>query len=487
MESNINADKSKSQITTMKDDFNLKFERNNYYPGKNLFTEDFFTEQEYFNNKRRLINMMNLGSGILYGLEVPEYDMSEVPESRGSRWEDEFLITPGVAIDLMGREITVPEVENVVLTSLEGLPEPEKLCIGTARYICLEYREEGKEKTRENFNRTLEKSQITLEADPYTFLTDIDKILYEITELYKGEGVLIWSKSPRYVNSEKPFMCSIMLIKLKKDVRVKLDYKIQLENLEALSESVAFENIDKIHPSECEYTYTVRAGNDDGSILFKDMKLEIDGRSVPVYKKVSVSVIKEPLTEKLMREYSRENIYQRFSNRRKNKICLAKIFINNIPSKIGTKCNIGQVENSIFRRYVYPQFLQVPAASENNKKVKEEPPEQTAKPNTGTGYIKIPVEHVYKKVHFTENIPHRLGPGPVMITTGLEEQEGIIFSGDMELFNKSEAAPKVRNISIGVMQDLKRGSFKLGVCIKDSHLTKGEIVIRWWARLLENT
>lgn len=46
------------------------FERNNYYYGKLLTSKDFQNEQDYINNKRRLINRVLHGVGIVYGLDV---------------------------------------------------------------------------------------------------------------------------------------------------------------------------------------------------------------------------------------------------------------------------------------------------------------------------------------------------------------------------------------------------------------------------------
>ena len=40
------------------------FERNNYYYGKLLTSKDFQNEQDYINNKRRLINRVLHGVGI---------------------------------------------------------------------------------------------------------------------------------------------------------------------------------------------------------------------------------------------------------------------------------------------------------------------------------------------------------------------------------------------------------------------------------------
>ena len=50
------------------------FERNRYYAGKMLSSADFGAEQAYFNNKRRFLNNMLFGSGIVCGLSVYNLD-----------------------------------------------------------------------------------------------------------------------------------------------------------------------------------------------------------------------------------------------------------------------------------------------------------------------------------------------------------------------------------------------------------------------------
>lgn len=52
------------------------FERNNYYYGKMLTSRDFQNEQSYMNDKRRLVNRLLHGVGIVYGMDVIEADDS---------------------------------------------------------------------------------------------------------------------------------------------------------------------------------------------------------------------------------------------------------------------------------------------------------------------------------------------------------------------------------------------------------------------------
>lgn len=72
-------------------------ERNHYYYGKLLDAYHLELEQRYGNQKRWLLNRLSLGSGVLCGLGVQV-------SADGMR----VRVSPGVAIDGVGREIIVP-------------------------------------------------------------------------------------------------------------------------------------------------------------------------------------------------------------------------------------------------------------------------------------------------------------------------------------------------------------------------------------------
>ena len=106
------------------------FERNNYFHGKLLSARDLKAEQEYFNEKRWLINRMILGWGIVCGLEVClEHGC--------------LVVKPGLALDCCGRELLVCGRE-----ALHPNKIAEALGVELGAYsqpipwaLCLEYRE----------------------------------------------------------------------------------------------------------------------------------------------------------------------------------------------------------------------------------------------------------------------------------------------------------------------------------------------------------
>lgn len=102
------------------------FERNRYYPGKMLTSADFQAEQTYFNNKRRFINNLMYGAGVVCGCGVFSLD------------DLSLLVESGVAIDGLGREIVMESSVVKKLSAIEGF---ENLKTNLAS-LCLRYREE---------------------------------------------------------------------------------------------------------------------------------------------------------------------------------------------------------------------------------------------------------------------------------------------------------------------------------------------------------
>ena len=97
--------------------------RNHYFYGKLLDVTHFQMEQTYFNRKRWLLNRLGLGAGVLCGLEA-EADGGGV------------VVSPGVAIDPLGREIIVPAA-----VTLENVLEDTEIAEDSPGFLCLCYHE----------------------------------------------------------------------------------------------------------------------------------------------------------------------------------------------------------------------------------------------------------------------------------------------------------------------------------------------------------
>lgn len=102
------------------------FERNRYYSGKMLTSADFAAEQEYGNDKRRFLNNLMFGSGIVCGCNVYSLDDLSV------------FIESGLAIDRMGREIVIDTSVVKKLSAISGFEEIDS----NRLTLCLKYKEE---------------------------------------------------------------------------------------------------------------------------------------------------------------------------------------------------------------------------------------------------------------------------------------------------------------------------------------------------------
>src|SRR5215213_3671914 len=122
-------------------DYN-EFRRLRFFNGMLLADKDFRAEQEYHAGKRRLLNRMLHGSGVVCGLDVSG--------KKDSQWIE---ITSGLALDCSGNEIWIPKTQRVDLTSLlppkkkprgepECRPENEKDELKTY-YIGIRYEEKS--------------------------------------------------------------------------------------------------------------------------------------------------------------------------------------------------------------------------------------------------------------------------------------------------------------------------------------------------------
>lgn len=102
------------------------FERNRYYAGKMLTSADFAAEQGYVNDKRRFLNNLMFGSGIVCGCNV--YSLDDLS----------IFVESGLAIDRLGREIVI---DTSVVKKLSAIPGFDSISSNQVT-LCLKYKEE---------------------------------------------------------------------------------------------------------------------------------------------------------------------------------------------------------------------------------------------------------------------------------------------------------------------------------------------------------
>lgn len=195
------------------------FERNRYYPKKRLSSADYTAEQAYFNNKRRFLNGLMYGSGIVCGLGVFSLD------------DLSLLVESGVAIDGMGREIVVETSDVKKLSALEGFEDLKS----NEASLCLRYKEEPVHKVYaidqsdpENefqYNRVREGYEIFLmdTADiPAAF--DLDTEFLAQGQLLSSDHYRITYQMPNTVSRGRLVRAKVIVSKIS-DADVKLSYR----------------------------------------------------------------------------------------------------------------------------------------------------------------------------------------------------------------------------------------------------------------------
>lgn len=154
----------------MKNQTYIPFIRNRYFRGKLLTAEDFLQEQQYMNDKRRLMNRWMLGAGIVAGLEVIRVD------------DYSISLEMGLALDYTGREILV---DTPIIRKLSMIDGYKEATVGEGREsVCLyiRYGEQSMEPVHNITNRavhTVEEPEYNkVKEGYYLYLTD-DEPVYE--------------------------------------------------------------------------------------------------------------------------------------------------------------------------------------------------------------------------------------------------------------------------------------------------------------------
>jgi hypothetical protein len=160
------------------------FERNDYFTGKLMYPRDFCAEQDYFNEKRWLLNRSLFGWGVVCGLDVKQ--LSE---------NGPLVVEPGLALDCCGHEILVCEEQCITLRSLEDRCSRRRPGSQHRLVVCLEYAECKTEPVVDPGTPDCEGSQRTR----YNRIRDSHRILIrswdELCLEHEKECYLDWIKS----------------------------------------------------------------------------------------------------------------------------------------------------------------------------------------------------------------------------------------------------------------------------------------------------
>jgi hypothetical protein len=488
----------------------LPFERNRYYAGKVLTSTDFTAEQLYMNNKRRFLNSVMYGQGVICGLNVINLDDISV------------LVESGAAIDAAGREIVLESSVVKKLSSLEGY---ENLNGGKA-FLCIRYREEevhpvyrasadvqDGEKSEYEHNRIDEGYELYLvgsgNGTSPVFQMD-DEFLYE-KEFVDNEDYLMKLRIPAVVSKGEAVKI-VFEVKKKTKNTDKLSFHASFQMPVFTSESgghtldVDWKNIEMEEGEILCRSYWVNAELtelEETSLLARreEIKVYQGKRPIEINEDIAIHLLLVDLSpeELATREIGKMNLEMRNVHQRNELLKLAEIsFVQGGSSYLVQSIKEQGVKNYIatpgetYHRSKYLSYFK----SQDNTRLQM--PQSTLPESTSaaltknqmqmtSGRMEIPLSVNMKKgeIAYSEEIMHGLGSGDVYVQVGLEYKDARLSGqsmphtiyGDAGMFETAE----VMEIDTAVKVMKERGSFQVAVRLKGEQ--KNIIVPLTWVAI----
>lgn len=487
--------RSVGKVTAMKNTKLYPFERNRYYSGKMLTSSDFQAEQTYFNNKRRFINSLMYGSGVVCGCGVFSLDDLSV------------LIESGVAVDGVGREIVMESSVVKKLSAIEGF---ESLHTNMAS-LCLRYKEEpvhavytmnsgtGGDGQEYEYNRISENYQLFLmeqeeAADEYRMETEF----LTGTVLYEDEDYAVRLVMPSTVCKGKNVRLEALVEKRSSAGR-SLSYHGILQIPVFLTPEgeheveIEFSDVSLAKGESLKKEYWLAAQDVtmlDTTILLKSgtARVHIDGvlKEAPTGCSMRIMISDLRPRELVNQEIGRMSLEMKSMGEVRDYIRLADLrlvrtdnayIIEEVIEK-GVKTYITAPAQETLREEYLEYFIKEPVIFKENGRLSERAPSQSPSapgsrmPEVATGILEVPLGESAKKgdIRYSGEIMHGLGSGNVYVNIGYEyitddpalgtSAKNTIY-GNTELFQNENSMAAEAETAVKVMND--KGSFIVAV------------------------
>ncbi len=470
------------------------FERNRYYPKKRMSSSDFTAEQAYHNNKRRFLNGLMYGTGVVCGLGVFSLDDLSI------------LVESGVAIDGMGREIVVETSDVKKLSSLSGFDALRTDNVA----LCLRYKESDVHKVfaidqdspneefkynriREGYSLFVmdcedipEEFQMESEflAKGYLLVGDNFNVTFmipstvsrghmvraqvEIEKLTDADVALSYFgtlQTPAFTtaNGENVIRVDIQDMKLEKGGKVVKDFWLEAMDVPVATTSIILEA---------------------GSMQAFENDIAVE---VPSNVMIEVQLSNLKPRELVNREIGRMNLEMRNIGGMLDYIRLADLklvrtdnaYIIEEVSEIGVKQYIvapsGDMQREDYKEFFVrePEFKGDGESHPTEEHVEEGGGSQTVAPRIATGVLEIPLGVEARKgdLYYSGEIMHGLGIGNVYVDVGYEyisefDKAGIdstaksTIYGNPDIFAKEQKSVVPAETAVRVLND--KGSFVVG-------------------------
>lgn len=483
---------------------NLKYfpyERNRYFYGKLLSVDDFEIEQRYMNDKRRMLNRLLYGSGVVCGLQVVELD------------EVTISIEMGVALDFSGREIVVDKPVTKRLSAIEGFSNYAVMEEGSRDlYLCIAYDEQMKEPVHnitrmeyaqeEEFNKYVEGYRLYITSEEPEQENKKITELYESTQtIFEGHGIRIRQTVPKYIQSDTLEYFTVSVEKKEQTKLISFSYQVRLSCLEQDGNdtfTVSFDEKNFEPAKQYEWRIPVRAKAVENISGYMEnvadslmLKIGEETRSDFVQGRFAVYVTEDTVPRTVIHNYYQTAMEDIIRNNYEQPVYLARLEV----LRAGSTYVIEKLENQPYQQYVWNNVL-----SEALEAMRlQRPLEMNLAQNvpvhgssekiqlttsdlqirTGSILIDLGIGGITNQYFFSEEIVHGLGLGNVFISlslmTGTHEGAHGIF-GNTDIFNNVKY-PKVK---LAAKADFERGNFVIGVkCLEEVDVK--QIRVSWMA------
>lgn len=480
----------------------IPFERNRYFYGKLLTVRDFEVEQRYFNDKRRLINRLLLGPGILAGLNVLSVD------------DKTILVEPGVAVDDLGREIVVESPFISRLSVIEGF---DAIKDHGEVYLNIAYKEETKEAVHNvsaseqgEYNRVFEGYGLSLMTEAPSF----DRQLSHMIEskkivLVDNSHLLIVLTLPHCCGIKESYTLTLDIFRKKPVENLLLKMSLKSRFINYGQDLVLEFDESKVETQEA---YHLQWHYDISQVAPQDDLIELKAfnlQAVPVTMtqldmpiQHVVSLDQKSSKEMIIEKFKKLSLDELISVSANDKVCLAKLKILKTDKTYIIENVLTDPLNLLIPNLELSKILNKYNVSSPSTGVIPKGQEQNPLPSDGvvarsnievnTGVVTFDFKHKAnaRDKFFSEEISHDLGTGDVFIDLAVdsETREGdasygyqnqMVF-GNYDIFEKSNYKPSVPNVKTGAICYKNKGTFRIGLQFLENY-SNDELTLRWKA------
>lgn len=476
--------------------------------GKLLTSADFQAEQTYAGNKRRFLNKMLFGAGIVCGLGV--YALDDVS----------LMIESGVALDSWGRELVLDNSVVRKLSTIEGFESVESDCVS----LCLRYEEKPEQPVYTVNRRDQEEYEMNRLREGVTLmLIDADKTVrpeppenefYSRMSLFRDDDYAVELSIPAFIPCGSRVQMTVTVTKLSdRTLPFSMDCTFQSPALTAQEGSHETKiTVSDITPMQGEqvvrevWLTAQERPAQDSMVIAEPGRLDIRlaGQRVLISEKMTVRAVIEPTDAEsiIERELARVSLESREMAVGEAYICLAELKLQRTQNncmiesvrengvKQYVRTSVGEAQRRLLRNCygekgglpAQPRLTTPVAQQKNTSLVPRDP-------LFATGQCEIPLGHETRagRVFYSDEIMHGLGKGDVYVSLGFEylsedpktgQMARSVIYGNSELFPNEQAPIPRAELAVKVMSD--RGSFMVAARMQEE-TSNALLVLRWMA------